>query len=87
MKVFFTKPNAPYSGGIVLVAANSEQEALLTASKDKECGYSFSNYNYESGEDIPSYDTYYEWSKFEEIPGLEYDTCEPIVIVSDYYSE
>lgn len=37
MKIFCFKPNVSYSGGCIIVAANSPQEALSTIMTDESC--------------------------------------------------
>ena len=41
MKVFGCTPQLCYSGGIVLVAANTIEEAFLLAASDEKIGYLF----------------------------------------------
>ena len=85
MKVFYTKPQCSYSGGIVLVAANTPEEALKVAFETLDSA--FSEWDYERGCDYPTYDTYYEWMPFEEVEGLSYDTDVPKVILEIFYAE
>ena len=85
MKVFYTKPTCSYSGGIVLVAANTPEEALKVASE--ETRDAFTKWDYEKSCDYPAYDTYYEWATFQEVVGLAYETDEPKVIIQDFYAE
>lgn len=80
MKVFQSVPTMSYSGGVILVAANNEQEALQLA---YETSYHFQVWTY-SGEYKPGYD---EMTEFEVVDGLSYDTNEPKVIINSIYCE
>lgn len=41
MKVFYCKNQCSYSGGLILVAANTKEEAYLTAANDDKTSYLF----------------------------------------------
>ena len=83
MKVFYTKPTCEYSGGIVLVAANSPDEALIIAASNPDIDYYFLD-----RDGNPSLDSSYaEWAPFSQLVGVECDTTQPKVLVSDVYAE
>ena len=82
MKVFCCKNQCSYGGGLILVAANTIEEAFSIASIDEDTNWLF--YKMESGELVS--DTYpiNEWF---EVKHLSTDLSEPQVIVEDHYSE
>lgn len=82
MKVFCCKNQYPYGGGLILVAANTIEEAFSIASINEDTNWLF--YKMESGELVS--DTYpiNEWF---EVEHLSTDLSEPQVIVEDHYSE
>ena len=82
MKVFCCKNQCSYGGGLILVAANTKEEAFSIASIDEDTNWLF--YKMESGELVS--DTYpiNEWF---EVKHLSTDLSEPQVIVEDHYSE
>lgn len=84
MKVFGCRNQDPYGGGMILVAANTKEEAFHTASIDKDTNYFFYEIEYNSG--IFKSDTYPldEWF---EVKHLSSDLVEPQVIIEDHYSE
>lgn len=85
MKVFYTSPNCSYSGGVVLIAANSSEEALQIAAK--EIDYAFTEWDYDKNCDVATYNTYYEWEEFKEFVGLTYDTDIPKLIMDNFFAE
>ena len=80
MKVFVSCTTECWSGGCVLVAANSEQEALKTAYHYDN--YHFKVYNMNTFEYEMGYDL---MSVFKEVEGLTFDTNEPKVIIHNIY--
>ena len=82
MKVFCCKNQCSYGGGLILVAANTKEEAFFVASMDEDTNWLF--YKMESGELVS--DTYpiNEWF---EVEHLSTDLSEPQVIVEDHYTE
>lgn len=84
MKVFACKNQNHYGGGLILVAANTKEEAFHFASIDKDINYCFYERNYNLG--ITISDTYPldEWF---EVKHLSSDLIEPQVIIEDHYTE
>ena len=94
MKVFGCRNQISYGGGLVLVAANSKEEAYLIAAYDDKTSYLFDwfddngVYSYEPDGNINhcTSDTYplEKWFRAEH---LSTDLTEPQVILEDHYSE
>ena len=82
MKVFCCKNQCSYGGGLILVAANTIEEAFSIASINEDTNWLF--YKMKSGELVS--DTYpiNEWF---EVEHLSTDLSEPQVIIEDHYSE
>ena len=82
MKVFCCKNQCSYGGGLILVAANTIEEAFSIASINEDTNWLF--YKMKSGELVS--DTYpiNEWF---EVEHLSTDLSEPQVIIEDSYSE
>lgn len=93
MKVFCCKNQMSYGGGLILVAANTKEEAYLTAAMDDKFSYVF---NWVDDDDIWSEpdgdinhclsDTY-PLNKWFEVEHLSTDLTEPQIIIEDHYSE
>lgn len=83
-----------YGGGLILVAANTKEDAYLTAAYDNETSYLFDwfddndVYNYEPDGNINHCisDTY-PFEKWYEVEHLSADLSEPQIIIEDHYSE
>lgn len=73
MKVFYTEPFYSLSGGMILVAANTPEEALHIAAMTEETSKAI-------------LDDWYEWSQFQELSGLSFDG-DPQVIHYNFYAE
>ena len=90
MKVFMNKRQGDYTGGLLLVAANSAQEAreLCLNSEKMEDIYWENDYEYETKEHIkmPVYNCY-KWDGWEEIPNLWYAGVKPCIIAEEGYTE
>ena len=84
MKVFACKSQRGYSGGLILVAANTKEEAFHIASVDENIGYIFYETEYKSGIFIS--DTY-PLDKWFEVEHLSPDLTVPQVIIEDHYTE
>lgn len=84
MKVFCCRNQQPYGGGLILVAANTKEEAFNTASMNKDINYIFYEIEYNSG--IFKSDTY-PLDKWFEVEHLSTDLIEPKVIIEDHYTE
>lgn len=82
MKVFGCTREGCYSGGIILVAANSIDEALKTYCNDSDYGYQC--YEYEKGK-IDC--LYYQPERWKEYPQLTYNGDKPCVILEEGYTE
>jgi hypothetical protein len=80
MKVFGCKCDIPYGGGLILVAANTREEAFSVASVDEDAQWLF--YEKESGE-LVSDD--YPKNKWFEVEHLSTDLTEPKVIIEDHH--
>lgn len=82
MKVFGCKNQENYGGGLILVAANSKEEAFIIASEDKDKSWLF----YVDGCGLLTSDVYpcHAWVEFEH---LSTDLTEPQVIIEDHYLE
>lgn len=84
MKVFACENQNAYGGGLILVAANTKEEAFNTASVYKDIDYLFYETEYKSGIFIS--DTY-PLDKWFEVKHLSTDLTEPKVIIEDHYTE
>lgn len=82
MKVFGCTREGSYSGGIILVAANSVEEALEAYRNDSDYDYQW--YEYEEGK--ISY-SYYQPERWKEYPQLKYNGDKACVILEEGYSE
>lgn len=82
MKVFCCRNQQPYGGGLILVAANTKEEAFSVASINEDTNWLF--YKMESGELVS--DTYPlgEWF---EVEHLSTNLLKPQVIIEDHYTE
>ena len=72
LDVFACKRSGGYSGGVIVVAANSIEEAIGTAVRD---GYK------------NEIDQYYQYSDWERIKGVVAYFDKPKVLIEDGYSE
>ena len=82
MKVFGCTRDGCYSGGIILVAANSIEEALEAYRNDSD--YDCHWDEYEKGK-IDYY--YYQPKRWKEYPQLTYNSDKPCVILEEGYTE
>lgn len=82
MKVFCCKNQEPYGGGLILVAANTKEEAFSVASVDEDTKWFF--YKKESGELVSDAYPKNEWF---EVEHLSTDLSESQVIIEDHYTE
>lgn len=93
MKVFGCIRQGDWEGGIILVAANSVNEAFSTAAKDKDASVHFFYYNkvwanvddYEQATHIISHT--YPKEKWVEYEQLTSNVTEPQVILDEGYCE
>ena len=82
MKVFGCTREGNYTGGIILVAANSIEEALEVYRNDSD--YDCHWDEYEEGK-IDYY--YYQPKRWREYPQLTYNGDKPCVILEEGYTE
>jgi hypothetical protein len=93
MKVFCCKSQLSYSGGLILVAANTKEEAYITAAMDDnmECLFDWVNDDGSWSEpdgNINHCTSYtYPLEKWHEVEHLSTDLSEPQIIIEDHYSE
>ena len=91
MKVFGAKRTGGWSGGVILVAANSVEEAIVTASKNPEIGYMFhwedEYFDSHVGDFVFFSSDYYPKESWKEIENLMWNGDEPKVIIEDGYTE
>ena len=81
MKVFMNKRKGGYSGGMILVAANSAEEAHETFHNDCDFLYMWTEL------DGTITDFYYQPIDWEEVSNLEYHGEYPCVIAEEGYTE
>ena len=81
MKVWMNKRQGGYSGGMILVAANSAEEAHEVFHADAHFAY------YWDEMDGVVYDSYYMPANWEVVPNLEYHGEYPCVIAEEGYTE
>lgn len=82
MKVFGCRRYGGYSGGLILVAGNTLDEAYDAYRKDPN--YSWMHNDWDDNE---QYDYYYPKDRWEEFPELEAKCEKPKVIIEEGYSE
>lgn len=80
MKVFCCKNQYPYGGGIIMVAANSKEEAFLVAARDKDVKWEF--YETKFGDPVSDIYPISEWYEEER---LSSSLTEPAVIIENNY--
>lgn len=80
MKVFCCKNQVPYGGGLILVAANTKEEAFSVASVYEGTKWFF--YKKESGELVSDAYPKNEWF---EVEHLSTNFIKPQVIIEDSY--
>lgn len=87
MKVWINKRTGDYSGGLLLVAANSAKEAheLCLKSEKMECIY-WIDYIEPNREKTPI-DDCYTWDGWKEVPNLWYAGVKPCIIAEAGYTE
>lgn len=93
MKVFACRNQCSYGGGLVLVGANTKEEAFLTAAMNDELSYLFDwvddNYMWCEPDGNINHcrcDTF-PLTKWFEVENLTTDLTEPKVIIEDHYTE
>lgn len=93
MKVFYCKNQRSFGGGLVLVAANTKEEAYLMAAMNDNISYLFDWHDDEYTRCEPDgninhckSDTY-PLDKWREVEHLSTNLTEPQVIIEDHYFE
>lgn len=91
MKVFGCKRSGGYSGGLIIVAANSLDEAFETFAKDDRYEWMIDWFDFDTGkiiEDVTKVDSNtYPRSDWFEIPELTANVDTPRIIDEDGYTE
>lgn len=93
MKVYGCRNNRIYGGGLVLVAANTIEEAYLTAAKNDKISYLFDwaddDYMWcePDGNINHCVSEVYPLDKWFEMEHLSTDLTNPQIIIEDHYSE
>ena len=91
MKVFGCKRSGGYSGGLIIVAANSLDEAFETFAKDDRCEWMVEWFDFDTGiviEDVTKVDSNtYPRDNWFEIPELVANVDNPRVINEGGYTE
>lgn len=85
MKVWINKRSGGYSGGMILVAANSAEEAHKVFHADPFLKWMWDNASWESQTSIDDY--YYRPEGWEEMPMLEAHVDTPQVLDEAGYTE
>ena len=90
MKVWMNKRQGDYTGGLLLVAANSAEEAHKLCLNSENMGYIYWEDGYEYKTDKyfekPAYNCY-KWDEWQEVPNLLYDGVNPCIIAEEGYTE
>lgn len=90
MKVWITKMKGNYSGGMLLVAADSAEEAHAICLDCDDLEYIYWEWECENISDlkykVQAYQGY-AWEDWEEIPDLEYHGATPCIIAEAGYAE
>lgn len=87
MKVFMNKRQGDYSGGLLLVAANSVQEAHELCLNSENMEYIYWEWYYGAEETKQEVYNKYDWNGWEEVPNLLYDGVNPCIIAEEGYTE
>ena len=93
MKVYGCRNDNYYGGGLILVAANTKEEAYLTAAYNDETSYLFEwaddDYMFcEPDGNINHCTSYtYPLDKWFEVEHMSTDLTETQIIIEDHYSE
>ena len=94
MKVFMNKRQGDYTGGLLLVAANSAQEAHELCVNSEKMEDIYWEWFYGEIYDDVVHEQYkervynsYKWDGWEEIPNLWYAGVKPCIIAEEGHSE
>lgn len=87
MKVWINTRAGDYSGGILLVAADSAQDAHRICLDADEMEDVYWQYNYDTDDlvKMPAY--VYRFNGWQEVPNLWYAGVKPCIIAEDGYTE
>lgn len=80
MKVFANRLHGGYQSGLILVAANTVEEAIETFHSTVELSYMFSKYSDGKFEEF-----YYQKDGWHELPKLTANVAKPQVIIEESY--
>lgn len=85
MKVWINRRSGGYSGGMILVAANSAEEAHKAFHAETDLNWMWDNITWET----PPYveDKYYYPENWEEMPMLNANVDKPQVLAEEGYTE
>lgn len=92
MKVFYCPMSGGYSGGGIMVAAETKEQAFLTAARDKKTSYAFSwwvgywEYIDDDGNIEHLHSDDYPLEEWREMEHLQTDLTEPQVILENGYN-
>lgn len=89
MKVWINKRTGGYSGGLLLVAANSAQEAHELCLNSEKMEHFYWEWYYGEDEDETEQEVYnrYDWGSWQEVPNLYYAGVNPCIIAEEGYNE
>lgn len=87
MKVWMNKRHGDYSGGVLLVAANSAREAHELCLNSDELEDVYWNRHFGAGETKVDVYNHYLWDAWQEVPKLNYNGDKPCVIAESGYSD
>lgn len=87
MKVFMNKRQGAYTGGLLLVAANSAEEAHELCLKSEELKYIYWDENWDEDCGCTLDEAFYPHGGWQEVPNLWYAGVNPCIIAEDGYTE
>lgn len=87
MKVFMNKRQGGYTGGLLLVAANSAQEAHEFCVSSYKLENIYWEWYYGAEETRKEVYNRYKWNGWKEVPDLLYAGAEPCIIAEEGYTE
>lgn len=87
MKVWMNKRTGDYTGGLLLVAANSKQEAHELCLNSEKMEYIYWEWYYGAEETRTEVYNRYDWDGWQEVPNLWYAGVKPCIIAEGGYAE